>query len=99
MQSAAMQGQTDDAVRFPLHFESSVEVAAPPERVFEFLDDPRSLTGHMSESTWQMGGGSMQTEVDDAKGQAVGSKITLTGKVCGVKLYVSEVVTERRASY
>jgi hypothetical protein len=49
----------------------------------------------MNESSWMMGGGRMSVELDEAKGQAVGSHIRLSGRVFGVSLYLDEVVTRR----
>lgn len=49
----------------------------------------------MSQGSWIMGGGSMETETDDGKGQAVGSHIRLIGKAFGIKLFLDEVVTLR----
>ena len=42
-----------------------------------------------------MAGARMRTELDDAKGQAVGSHIRLSGKVLGFRLLLDEVVTRR----
>jgi hypothetical protein len=49
----------------------------------------------MSQSSWMMGGGHMSVELDDLKGQAVGSHIRLSGNVFGLRLYLDEVVTLR----
>jgi hypothetical protein len=49
----------------------------------------------MSESSWMMGGGRMRVEVDDQKGQAVGSHIRLAGTALGLHLSVDEIVTRR----
>ena len=37
----------------------------------------------------------METELDDGRGQKVGSRIRLAGRVLGVELSVEEIVTER----
>jgi hypothetical protein len=42
-----------------------------------------------------MGGGKMEMELDSGRGQNVGSRIRLPGKVLGMRLSVEEVVTER----
>ena len=42
-----------------------------------------------------MGGGWMQAELDAARGQTVGSRIRLRGRVFGLELSVEEIVTER----
>jgi hypothetical protein len=77
------------------HHESHRFVAAAPEQVFAFVDDHARFSSHMSESSWMMGGGSMAVELDDARGQAVGSHIRLSGRVFGVHLSLDEVVTRR----
>lgn len=76
-------------------YESSALVPAPAERVFAHIDDHSRLSSHMSESSWMMGGGRMQVELDDGRGQKIGSRIRLAGKVFGIELSVEEVVTER----
>ena len=78
---------------FPLNFENSVEINAPAAAVFAHLDDQRRLSAHMSQSSWMMVGSRMVFEFDAARGRAVGSKITLRGRVLGVPLSVDEVVT------
>lgn len=42
-----------------------------------------------------MGGGRMETVLDEGRGQRVGSHIRMSGRVLGVQLSVDEVVTER----
>ena len=37
----------------------------------------------------------METEIDEGRGQAVGSRIRLSGRVFGVELSVEEIVVER----
>ena len=78
-----------------LHYEAHGRVAAPAAEVFAHLDDHKRLGSHMSKSSWQMGGGSMQFELDDKQGQAIGSRIRLSGRILGTSLSVDEVVTER----
>lgn len=77
------------------HHERDQFVAATPEEVFAFVDDHKRFSAHMSESSWMMGGGRMSVELDEAKGQAEGSHIRLSGRVLGVGLYLDEVVTRR----
>lgn len=79
----------------PHHDESSASLSATPDRVFALIDDHERLTSHMSRSSWQMGGGSMQTHADEGRGRRVGSHIRATGRVLGLKLSLDEVVTER----
>jgi hypothetical protein len=77
------------------HRERDQFVAAAPEEVFAFVDDHARFSSHMSESSWMMGGGRMSVELDEARGQAEGSHIRLSGRVFGVRLYLDEVVTRR----
>ena len=49
----------------------------------------------MNNPSWMMGGGKMETQVDEGKGQKVGSHIRMGGKVFGINLYLDEVVRER----
>ena len=79
------------------HYEYKSDVPAPAEAVFAYADDQSRLSSHMSESSWKMGGGKMTIESDEARGQAVGSKIRLSGRVLGINLLVEEIVTERAA--
>lgn len=79
------------------HYEYKSDVLASAEEVFAYADDQTRLSSHMSQSSWKMGGGEMKMESDQGKGQAVGSKIRLSGRVLGIDLLVEEVVTERTA--
>ena len=77
------------------HYETSAMVKAPAERVFVHVDDHARLSSHMSESSWMMGGGRMRIELDEGRGQKIGSRIRLAGRAFGIELAVEEVVTER----
>ena len=78
------------------HNESSAAVSASVQDVFAFVDDHKRLASHMSEPSWQMGGGRMETTLDDQRAQSVGSHIRMTGRVLGVALSLDEVVSERQ---
>jgi carbon monoxide dehydrogenase subunit G len=78
----------------PNHYEECVTVSAPPQQVFTFIDDHKSFSSHMNNSSWMMMGGKMETQVDTNKGQKVGSHITMSGSVLGIPLYLDEVVVE-----
>ena len=77
------------------HCEYEAFVSAAPEQLFAYVDDQTLLSSHMSQSSWKMGGGKMSIEFDQARGQAVGSKIRLSGRVLGISVFVEEIVTER----
>ena len=77
----------------PNHCETQVEIDAPPAEVFDFLDDHLRLSAHMTKPSWQMAGSSMNIAMDEKQGRALGSKITLSGRILGLSLKVEEVVT------
>ena len=81
--------------RYPLHHRSEVDVASDAPGLFAVLDDHRRLAVHMEKPSMMMAGATMHVETDARKGQAVGSVISVTGRVFGVDLAVEEVVTER----
>ena len=80
---------------FPFHHEAKREIAASADAIFAYLDDHSRLSSHMSQSSWMMAGSRMDIELDDKKGQAVGSRIRMKGRVLGLPLSLEETVTER----
>lgn len=78
---------------YPYHFEASTDVPGSPRSVFDALDDHGRLAAHMESNSLMMAGARMTMQMDDARGQAVGSHIGMTGRVLGVALRVDEVVT------
>jgi polyketide cyclase/dehydrase/lipid transport protein len=85
--------------RFPHHDESTAVVHAPAERVFARLDDPKSLSAHMGESSMMMMGSRMSIDVDAGGGQIVGSKIRMYGSVIGIPISLEEVICERQPPF
>lgn len=77
------------------HYERGVFVPASPTQVFEYVDDHARLASHMTKSSWMMGSGHMSIDIDEGRGQAVGSHIRLTGKALGFELFLEEVVSQR----
>ena len=77
-----------------LHDESIGVVNAPPGVLFQHLDDPRRLAGHMSRSSAMMLGSRMTIELDETAGRAAGSKIRLVGRVVGIPIALEEVISE-----
>ncbi len=80
-------------VGFERHYEESTLIHASAKEVFAYADDHANFSAHMNKSSWMMGGGSMETIVDEARGQKAGSHITMQGKVLGVNLFLDEVIT------
>lgn len=82
-------------MRWPtqLHAEQGSRVAASPDVLFNYLDDPSRLGAHMGKSSWMMAGSSMEYQFDAAQGRALGARIRLSGRMLGLTLGVDEVVT------
>jgi hypothetical protein len=78
-----------------LHFEQNATPRAPIDEVFAYLDDHKRLSAHMGRSSWMMGGGRMSIELDEHRGQRVGSRVCLAGRAFGMRLFVEETVVER----
>ena len=79
----------------PLRYESTGFVQSPTDQVFAHIDDHARLSSHMREPSWRTGGGRLETQIDEGRGQKVGSRIQLSGRVFGVELSVEEIVVER----
>jgi len=75
------------------HFEIQVEGSATLARVFALLEDHRRTAAHKTEPAWRMAGSQMTIEMDERQGGAVGSRITLSGKILGCSLKVEEIAT------
>lgn len=73
--------------------EEKVFIKSPIREVFVYADDHRNFSKHMNESSMMMGGSKMMIDLDEGKGQAVGSHIKMGGNVLGVELFLDEVVT------
>ena len=82
-----------------LHEESVSVVNAPPGALYQHLDDPRRLGGHMSRSSAMMLGSRMTIELDEADGRRVGSRIRLVGRIVGIPIAVEEVISEHVAPH
>lgn len=78
---------------FEFHNSCEVLVKASAEELFDFLDDPRNLSSHMSESSVMMAGSKMNIHLDQKDGRGVGAEIILDGKMMGFSLFVREFVT------
>jgi hypothetical protein len=77
------------------HYEEHVTLPVGAEKIFSYADDFSQLSSHMNKSSSMMMGGSMETLLDEGRGQAIGSHIRMKGKMMGIELSLDEVVTER----
>ena len=73
----------------------TVDLTATPDEVFDHLDDQTRLAAHMTKSSMMMAGGRMSYDLDEGRGQVVGSHIRMDGLALGLRLFVDEVVTAR----
>lgn len=76
------------------HYENSAVIPTSANEIFAYADNHTNFSSHMNKSSWMMGGGSMNTHIDDKKFQEVGSHIQMEGTVFGIKLFLDEVVTK-----
>lgn len=70
-------------------------VAAAPDAVFDYLDRPERISAHMGRSSWQLAGATMTIETDADQGRQVGSRISLSGRMLGLRLFVEAEVLRR----
>lgn len=82
-------------IALPLSFESRVDLAAPPEAVFDYLDDFTHVGAHMTSSSRMMAGGRMKYEFGAACGRAIGALVRIRGSFLGLPIEIDERVTER----
>mgnify|MGYP000636777420 CR=1 FL=1 len=82
-------------ITYPYSAEASGMVEAPADVVFDFLDDQENLSAHMSKPSGMMLGSTMKIEMEPAQPKRVGSRFGLVGRIFGIPLRVSEVVTSR----
>lgn len=83
-----------DAV-FAHSFSESLVLPAAREHVFHYLDDFERMGAHMTRANWMMAGSSMRYEFDAARGREVGSRVSMTGSLLGMRLQIQEVVEDR----
>lgn len=69
-------------------------MAARPQQLFAFLDDHQRLSAHMQKPSLMMAGATMKIETDSQRGQAVGSRIRMSGRLLGIPLSADETVIE-----
>ena len=76
------------------HYEENAFMPIAPATLFAYVDDHSRLSSHMNRPSWMMGGGRMDVQVDEGKGQVVGSHIRLNGKILGINLFLDEVIVQ-----
>jgi hypothetical protein len=84
--------QVSDKPMYGEHADYIVDIPAPNERVFHWLDDQTRLSQHMNKRSWKMGWGKMETVLDELGGRALGSHIAISGRILGIALHLDEVV-------
>lgn len=77
------------------HYEESISIPRSAEDIFSYIDDHNNLSSHMNKSSWMMAGSRMETSIDAAHGQEVGSHIKMNGKIFGINLFLDEIITRR----
>lgn len=82
-------------IALPRSFESTVRLSAPPEAVFDFLDDFTNIGAHMTRASWMMAGSRMTYEFGASGGRAIGGLVKITGSFLGMPIHIEERVTER----
>ena len=78
------------------HYEENVRLPVGADEIFSYADDFSKLSSHMNKSSSMMMGGSMQTSADQARGQAIGSHVSMKARMMGIELFLEELVTERK---
>lgn len=86
---------SSEGASYSRHFQAGASVAATPEALFAWLDDQARVGGHMGRRSPMMGGGRMAYTFDAKKGQAIGSRFSLSGTAFGLRLSVEQIVADR----
>jgi uncharacterized membrane protein len=74
--------------------QNSIEINAPTEAVFSYVDDIRNTGWHMTKSSMPLMGSKLQLEILLNKPSGVGATYRWFGKVMGFKIDFSETVTK-----
>jgi uncharacterized membrane protein len=80
---------------YELHYEKNISLPVGADEIFSYADDFSKLSSHMNKSSSMMMGGHMETSLDQARGQAIGSHVRMSGKMMGIELSLDEAITER----
>ena len=82
------------AISYPLHHHTDVQVGTDPVTLFAHLDDHMRLAAHMERPSLMTAGATMHIETDERQGRAIGSIISMHGRVLGLNLRLDEMVIE-----
>ena len=82
------------AISYPLHQHTDVQVSTDPVTLFAHLDDHMRLAAHIERPSLMTAGATMHIETDERQGRAVGSIISMHGRVLGLNLRLDEMVIE-----
>jgi len=80
---------------FPFHYETTATLNTSIDAAFAHLDDFLKLSAHMEKSSGMMMGSRMTIDMDEREGRAIGSQVSMGGRMLGMRLSLREVVTER----
>ena len=80
---------------FPFHYETTATLNTSIDAAFAHLDDFHKLSAHMEKSSGMMMGSRMTIDMDEREGRAIGSQVSMGGRMLGMRLSLREVVTER----
>ena len=72
---------------------------ASAETAFGYLDDFRQLSAHMEAKSPMMMGSAMTITTDVLEGRAIGSRVSMRGRMLGMELSLEEVVTQRNPPF
>ena len=78
---------------YPRRAAAGALVASTPAELFAYLDKHSQLSMHMTKSSWMMGGGRMDMTADEGGFQRLGSRLRLSGKAFGLRIFLEEEVT------
>ena len=79
---------------YPRHAAAEALVASIPAELFAYLDKHSQLSMHMTKRSWMMGGGRMDMTTDEGGFQRLGSRLRLSGKAFGLRIFLEEAVME-----
>ena len=79
----------------PRHAEEARDIAASAASLFDYIDRPERLSAHMGWRSLHLLGSMMTVDTDADRGQRVGSRLSLRGRVLGIPLNVNAVIVAR----